>query len=171
MYKTGIEKKAILNSTWNMSSKEIERANNVKLRDNNMILFFEPVLEMILDHSRISSKKGEAINLWSYSAELTYDFFDDRLFRYTLMGQAGYPDVFDSVALLNLGIVFGNFIPDSTQYKGKFIKDSVLVEYCQFNIADKEDAPENHFVIEVSYQPIYYEIIRTAKENQNSIFK
>lgn len=170
IYKNGTDKKAILNSTWNMLWKEIERANQCKLKDGLTFTFFEPGLNALLDEKRITAKQIDEINLWTYSAELDYDFFDDRLFRYRLLGKVYEPNEFDSVAIKNLSLSYGTFIKDSTQYCGKFFKDSISVEYRQFDMDSKEQEKEHRFLIEVTYLPTFNEIVRTAEKEQQSIF-
>jgi len=170
-YKKGTNKKAILNTTWNMSYKEVERANNCKLKEGFTFTFWEPGLNNLLDQKRITAKEVKEINLWTFNAELSYSFFDDRLFRFTLLGETYNPNKFDSIAIANLELTYGKIIKDSTRFDGKFLKDSIFVEYRQFDIESNEQKQEHRFLIEVTYQPIFNEIVRIAKKEQQSIFQ
>jgi hypothetical protein len=171
-YETGTDKKAILNSTWNMSQKEVERANNTNLKEGFTLAFLEKGLNGLLSSQRITSQEStETINLWTEDATISYEFFDDRLFRYWLVGKTLNKHFFDSTAIRNLELSYGKIKRDTTLYGGSFFKDSVSVKYSQFDIETKEKRQEHRFVIEVTYSPIFNEIIRTANKEQNSIFQ
>ncbi|MFP5081278.1 hypothetical protein [Pedobacter sp. JCM 36344] len=169
IHKTGYNKKAILNSTWNMSSKEVERANKLKLKKGLTFVFFEPGLNKLLNEKRITAKKIDDFNLWTFTSELTYDFFDDRLFRYSFIGELAEPNSFDSIAVNNLKNRYGKMIKDTNQFGGNFLKDSVSVEYSQFNIENSKNETEHRFLIKVTYLPIFNEIVRESENEQNSI--
>lgn len=170
-YKTGTDKKAILNSTWNMSAKEVERANKTKLDDEYTFVLFDDELNKLLDPDRITAKINKTMNLWAHTSELTYDFFDDRLFRYRLIGQVDEPAKFDSIVKHNLYERYGDIKRNNDKFGGTFLKDSVFVKYSQFDVDGKNNTLEHRFLIEVTYQPLFIEISKVARAEQSSIFK
>lgn len=166
IYETGMDKKAILNSTWNMSFKEVERANKIKLKKGISFASFDAGLNKLLDLNRITAKKTEDFNLWAFNSELNYDFFDNRLFRYSLIGEVYNSAEFDSIAVTNLKKKYGEMLKGGMQYGGSFLKDSVSVEYSQFDI---ENEKEHRFLIKVTFLPIFNEITKKSENEQNSI--
>lgn len=64
-YSSGTNKKAILNSTWNMSYKEVERVNEGKLKDGISLACIENGLKNLLNTNRFNTKTVESMNLWS----------------------------------------------------------------------------------------------------------
>ncbi len=58
---------------------------------------------------RITAKQQvDNMNFWTADTELTYDFFDDRLFRYRLLGEIFNQIEFDSIVVKNLQLTYGN---------------------------------------------------------------
>ncbi len=108
-YATGTQYKAFLNSTWEMSEKEIERANDTYLRSeparfdfsgfdtidgkinppgtyveyNPFILDLH--LPKVLNMSRYKKRIQNDITIFGYNSRVRYYFFDDKLFEYTLI--------------------------------------------------------------------------------------
>lgn len=100
------------------------------------------------------------------------------------MGEVFNPEEFDNIALKNFGQSYGKYFKDTIQfhvnllgdsipmqYAGKFFRDSVSVEYRQFEIVNNENRKEHRFRIEITYLPIFNEIIKTANKEQQSIFQ
>jgi hypothetical protein len=183
-YKTGSSKKAILNSTWNMSFKEVERVTEGKLKDGITLARVENGLKNLLNSKRFDTKTVESMNLWSYDAKVNYDFFDNRLFRVRLLGEIFNPKEFDNIVIKNLGQSYGEYFKDTIpfyvnllgdsiplQYAGKFLKDSVSVEYRQFEILDNKNRKEHRFHIEITNLSIFNEIIKIGINEQKSIFQ
>ena len=168
-YATGNNKKAILNSTWNMTFQEIERVNKCKLKEQYTFVMFEQGINTLLNTDRIKYKKIDALNLWGYNAELTYEFFDNRLFRYTLIGKVDSPIIFDSIVGNNIGVKFNKNTNDSIKFENTVVKDSVTIIFKQFDITNAETEIEHRFIIEGTYLPILNEILQVAKKDRKSI--
>lgn len=108
-YATGTQYKAFLNSTWEMSEKEIARANNTYLNSEPTRLDFSGFntidgkknppgtyidynpfkfdfqLPKVLNMSRYKKGIQNDITIFGYNSRVRYYFFDDKLFEYTLI--------------------------------------------------------------------------------------
>lgn len=176
-YATGTKIKAIMKTTWGMSLKEIERVNPGKLNQSLNFSMFDFPKFNFHNQNRIKYYKSENINLWGYYPELTYDFFDDQLFSYTLVGDVYEKEKFDSLVqfiffsksckpLNELVINFKKELSiknDSMNNNFHNIcwRDSTLIIYNNSN---------NTFSIEAFYYPIYQNIKYNSELEQESIF-
>ena len=174
IYATGSDEKAILNSTWKMSIKEIERANNCKLTEDAVPSPDEILddLKYIIDHGRFVSKKGCDINIWGYDREVIYDFFDDQLFRIRILDNVFNKQEEDSLIVSNLKEKFGNFNKSKDDnYGGTFSTTSVNVDYRQFSYTrDEANKIVDRLIITLTYKPLYEQIKATSEKEQKNIF-
>ncbi len=170
-----INKKSIMNAYWNMPFKEVQRVNNCKFKIE--IPFPNDFYTSLINKDSYKAYLDcRTISLWSYNTEISYEFYNDRLCKYGIIGKVDNPVIFDSIAIKNLSLHYGKFkrsttlVKGQTTLKGCFLKDSVLVEYKQFDIENENKINEHRFIIEVTYQPIYYEIKRKIEDDEKSIF-
>lgn len=95
-YATGTNDKALLNSTWEMSANEVERANHTEFMVTSESLICSAIsylggYETV--QKRIECPEDE-IYLFGTKADVMYMFFDNKLFRYELsIPVFGYPEV------------------------------------------------------------------------------
>lgn len=93
-YATGTNDKAFMNSTWEMSVNEVERANNAEFIGVNTLLCLFGVREFDSIEHRIMCYQDDDVYLFGNKSEVTYFFFDNRLFEYDLIIPVyGYSDV------------------------------------------------------------------------------
>lgn len=79
IYSTGTKHKAFLNSTWEMSPREIERANSTKLSSSKLPLLFGPEL---IAQNRFKELSHDNVSLWGSRVKIGYTFFDNMLYKY-----------------------------------------------------------------------------------------
>ena len=173
IYAKGSDQKAILNSTWQMSIKEVERANNCKLTERAVPSpdqFFGE-LKYIIDQGRFISKKGCVLNIWGNDREVIYDFFDDQLFRIWIVDEVFNKQEEDSIIVSNLSGKFGSFNKSKDdQYGGTFTTTYVNVDYLQFSYTSEDYKTVDRLIITLTYIPLYEQIITISKNDQKNIF-
>src|SRR3990167_8511546 len=109
-YATGTRDKAFLKSTWEMSKKEVERANQTELKSTSSLHC--GLVNWEKRTNKVSCYKTD-IHLFGQSTEVTYYFFDNKFYEYDLtIPVSGYPDV--SRILENLEKRFGNGYIENT---------------------------------------------------------
>jgi hypothetical protein len=92
-FATGTKEKAFLNTTWSMSPNEIARATglplllprNEKVAELSRLLFFPHVM----DKKRFQEMEQRDFHLWGHTAEVTYYFFDHKLYEYLVSITSG----------------------------------------------------------------------------------
>lgn len=176
-FATGTHIKAFLNSTWEMSQKEIERKNNDTLRPLSKDL--DDILEEVavsqtpnlLNENRIKVQIGTDKIVYGYKTHVYYAFFDDKLFRLKITGQCYDFENIDSLFISKFKKIYGPVIKDSLNKSSRFLYsfngDSITGSYWHYN--NKEN--ECHFSIELTYTPILQRISNISKQEENSLFK
>jgi hypothetical protein len=170
-YSTGISEKAFLNSTWYMSPNEISRSNDAILNnENNPLsdLFAPPVV----DRERYTELVQTNISLWGENAEVTYRFFDNKLFEYLITLEGGtllrdaHPEITKALGE-RLGVAHPRPSKrDDTVHSLSWESPSQRAEYWMLN--KKE---EGFFVgIKVTYIPAASEIEAIIKQEKESYF-
>jgi hypothetical protein len=81
IFATGTSDKAFLNTTWKMSPHEVERANHAVLTPNED-LWVAVDAPSVMDPKRYKELLQKDIMLWGHSAQISYSFFDNKLFEY-----------------------------------------------------------------------------------------
>jgi hypothetical protein len=174
IYAKGSDQKAILNSTWQMSVKEVERVNNCELTEDAVPSPDEVLgdLKYIIDYRRLLSKKGCDINIWGNDREVIYDFFDDQLFRIRIFDNVFNRREEDSIIVSNLKEKFGTFNKSKDDnFGGTFSNSSVNVEYRQFSYtSDGENKTVDRLIISLTYKPLYEQIKMISEKDQKNIF-
>lgn len=171
-YKRGTDEKAILNATWRMSVKEVERSLNYKLTDGifyGRIFTGEP-FKNLKDINRVSNKDGKNIIIGGENYEVQYDFFDDQLFQITLLKEVLNKEKTDSIITTYLEPKYGRIIRDpQNKFSGTFKNKNVQIKYEQWEIKN-HDKTEDRILIIIIYQPIVDEGYKIVTDEQKSIF-
>jgi len=87
---SGTKERAFINTTWEMSPKEVQRANNTNLIPPEWTLFNLPnqgkyVYPKVIRMERYKLlEQKERITLWGFETAVKYAFFDEKLFEYTV---------------------------------------------------------------------------------------
>lgn len=171
IYSKGTNEKAFLNATWKMSIKEVERANGCGLTKGISFAVIEPELNKILDLKRFVSKKSCEINIWGADREVSYDFFDDQLFRVRIYDDILNQGEIDSLIVQSLEPKYGEIIrSENNKYAGKFMTDEVEIDYNQWEYDNEEGKKVKRFRIEITYKPLINEIKSISEKEQNNIF-
>lgn len=173
IYANGTNHKAFLNATWEMSAKEVERANHCNLVEETI-----PPLDLIVgelstlfDKERIVRKESNSVLIWDGRREIFYDFFDDRLFRVRIHGNVWNKERIDNSITSTLEAKYGQIKRNQEdEFSGRFITDLVDVNYYQFEYNDSENKNVQHFQIEFTYKPLYNEIINITSNEIKNIF-
>jgi len=76
--------KAILNATWGMSPNEVEKANNAVLSRHELHNIFILVTPDVSEKNRFKFLVQKNRFLFGREAEISYDFFDNKLYRYVV---------------------------------------------------------------------------------------
>jgi hypothetical protein len=174
IYAKGSDQKAVLNSTWQMSIREVERANDCKLTEDAVPSPDEVLcgLKYIIDHKRFVSKKGCDLNIWGNDREVIYDFFDDQLFNIRILDNVFNKQEEDSIIVSNLKEKFGNFNKSKDDnFGGTFSTTYVNVAYQQFNYTSADaNKTVDRLIITLTYKPLYEQIKATSENEQKNIF-
>lgn len=171
IYAKGTKEKAFLNATWKMSVREVERANNCNLTHEFNLFVIDPDLNKILDLNRFESKEGCEVNIWGNDREISYDFFDDQLFRVRIYDNILNKREVDSLIVTSLEQKYGKIKRDKENYfAGKFKSNTVEVDYKQWEYSDKENKIIKRFLIEITNIALIEEIKRISDKEQNEIF-
>ena len=171
IYAKGTDQKAFLNATWEMTIREVERANGCPLSDGYDFSAFESDLDNLLDPTRIQWKKSCLVKIFGANREVYYDFFDNQLFRIKILGDVYNQKGIDSLIINSLESKYGKVVRDTeNEFAGKFLTDNVEIYYDQFEYNDKNNERVQHFKIEITYKPLMSKIKSTSKQEQNNIF-
>jgi len=179
-YAIGTNEKAFLNSTWKMSPKEVERANNVNLilfdrkqsKSNPFIAIFAHTLSGMLIHdNRVKEFTSvDKIKLFGEDIELILYFFDNKLFRYNVFFSYIYQETIDDV-YNNLTRKFGK---ELTKQINKHTNTTILKwENYNKNIyyldsINTEEIGELYLIFE--YRPFVIETIETIEKEKRDYF-
>jgi len=176
-YATGIEDKAFLNATWEMSEAEIERANSTELEQAKYDFFALPDTQYpkVLKMSRYKSRIQNDITIWGHEARVECAFFDDKLFEYTLFLDGFDADELHQQILKSISLKYGN---GRTQNSGTYLQnmywDTDLVHICYWLI---EQEPTKQFSsksflagVRFGYKPMFRKIEKISEEEHLSLF-
>lgn len=122
-FSTGTNIYAFYNSTWEMSSKEVEKNNKCILELDSglfsLTLHFpthpEIKANMLLNEERLIGKKCSNQKVFGYNTDIYYGFFDDKLYKVRIEGKSYDQEEFDSIIILNLEKYYGKVQRDSTR--------------------------------------------------------
>jgi hypothetical protein len=170
-YATGLDEKAFLNSTWLMSPKEIERANNTFLSKSDMLDFFLPD---VTDITRFTTRIQDDVYLWGHRAKVEYMFFDDMLYKYyiPLTVYTYSKETLHEEILKTLRRRFGKEkeVERKTKnmnYKCSWEADNQIITYYMGKYKKKN----SYFVnINAEYRPFYKQIKEIAKKDKTNYF-
>lgn len=173
-YSTGTSEKAFLDSTWEMSPREIERANNTVLKpprfDFRGISYADDPYPRVINMKRYKSLVQNGLDLWSHSANVNYGFFDDKLFTYVVEISVYRDQVnqLNKIIISKISEKYGQFQKqeNKTYYiQGTWNKTPVKVYYWIYESENKFSAH-----IRFDYTPIIEHIGIISKSEQDRLF-
>ena len=130
--------KAFLNTVWGMSQSEVEKANKNKLE--SAPYYFRGLQDMegsslyITNVDRFKNKVDSNLQLWGHSSKVVYEFFDDKLFQFTVELSGNNSKQLDSLIINNISKEYGKSIvgagPESSfKFERYWQTDKILVHY------------------------------------------
>ncbi|MBI1803523.1 MAG: hypothetical protein HY033_12840 [Ignavibacteriae bacterium] len=185
-YATGTSEKAFLNSTWEMSQQEVERANGKLLTNPQYDLSGLGKPETI-DFERYKMKSMSDMRLWGIFCKVDYEFFDDKLFEYTIyFTDVHNREYLDSIITSNISKKYGS--SESMQGSRHLIErhwnaEKVSIKYWLYEInSDHEsesvpppspgsDLEKSYSAgIRITYKPMIEQTKALVDEEQKKIF-
>lgn len=180
-YSTGTKHKAFLHSTWEMSEKEVERANNTFLfiPDYDFFDFPDSQYPKVLNMSRYKSRVQREITIWGYDSRVEYSFFDDRLFEYTLFVKGYDAKQLHEEILKNLSVKYGEGTNESKDdnFLYKMSWDTKLVTIDHWLVKESSSNSSNPFLslgylagIRFGYKPMFKQIHDISLKEHEELF-
>jgi hypothetical protein len=170
-YAKGTKDKAFLNSTWKMTPKEIERANNTFLSETTNVfsLLFAPE---ITNKKRFKELVQEDLYLWGEKAKVKYEFFDNMLYEYYVSLTAYNLEKTHKEIFQTLRTKFGTNkeIKDKREdliYYFEWESDKQKVSYW---IGKNKEKDSYYVGIKALYQPFYRQIEELVKKEKQEYF-
>lgn len=173
-YSSGTNKQAFLNSTWEMSPPEIQRANDTNLiyPETDWLREF-PIFShypKILNPNCYKTLIQNNLNIWGYDCNVNYYFFDERLFSYSLefeIGRAALNKTTNKITSL-ISNKHGDYIEKhQDQYLKHFIwkTEDMTVEFKAFD-------SKNDLTIWITYEylPMLQKINEISEKEENQLF-
>jgi len=208
-YATGTQYKVFLNSTWEMSEKEIERANDTHLtvRKEYVIDFRDVVplphfgntsyglkpsdfpnqslsLDMpqfnwfksnpryptVLNMSRYKGRLQNNITVFGYESQISYSFFDDKLFEYTLIIKESEADKLHKLIFDNISRKYGR---GHVQEKKTYETQSLFWENTNLKVdyrLTEQSSSQFTAVVRFSYKPMFNKIRQEKLKEEKNLF-
>jgi hypothetical protein len=177
IYASGTGHKAFFNSTWKMSPREIERANNIKLskssRFSKLFSVISTGVPEVADNKRfkVLFNKG-GIDLWGYSTKVNYIFFDNMLYAY-IVNLKVYSLEEHKKILSTLRDQFGEGTTDKEKSKPIVFSFNWETEEqtISYSFWEKDEESESYRVnIRSVYKPLLSDINKIASDEESSYF-
>ncbi len=191
-FATGSMEKAILNSTWLMSPKEVSRSNNARLKKEDIDAWVQYLLyPRILNVNRYAEYAQKDIWLWGVESEIKYQFFDNKLFGFTLImnppvvlrkgeGNKLIKDYGGGVLdhLVELFTKKHGVPEENNQTDRKSSHNRLIEEYkwltshyrVEIYLIKNDETDTASLTARVTYLPYYREIERTAGTEQSNYY-
>jgi len=184
IYATGTNEKALKNSTWKMSLKEVKRVNECRLEHKRKPKKFDY-------QGRQKEFVQDNAFFWGYNCDIKYFFFDNMLYKYKVkivLPKISTPEQLEKdkfeIKKLKMDILqalrekFGNEVKKSNEknilhnswnYKNQIVN-------CKFTDLKEEEWGDNrtynctYFEIEGIYQPIYKQMEEIMQKDKSNSF-
>jgi hypothetical protein len=170
-YATGTKDKAFLDSTWKMSYKEVERANNTILGmyEDPFVALGEPA---ITNPKRFTEYIQYNLFLWGFPAEVHYTFFDNMLYEYYITLAVYDVEMPYKEILQTLQSQFGEGKVDDERKDLVSWRDWEAKNQKVACWMGKVDGKANEYYVSVrsTYQPVLKLIEDTAKGEKKKYF-
>lgn len=188
IYSTGTSNKAFMNSTWQMSPKEIERANKTKLTNiwqggtnytgdkkdlyfdisaRREKIFFPEVVYNLTDKRRLKTfSSSHTPYLWNIRTSVQYHFFDNKLLSYSLHFKEIRQQE-EKLILEHLRNQFGDYKYFKSIEYGERVKNYEWKNNIQ---TIKLETKNKYSNIKFTYNPIIDEIREIAEEEKKALF-
>ena len=175
-FATGTKEKAFLNTTWSMSPNEIRRATGMPLLFSRNERLWERYRELfgphVMDKKRFQEMEQRDFYLWGHIAEVTYHFFDHKLYEYFVSITSGTALLDSHKAIMTaLEARAGVAQPDKKErpeilyaYKWESSRERI-----QYRVSRDSDTAYTAG-IRVTHVASMSEIERIVREEQNTYF-
>lgn len=182
---------AFLNSTWGMSPKEVQSKLGLPIYsgvvDWSDVLLSDTLSKSIANHTQFSTfaLDNSEFSLWNYRTMVYFNFFDNRLYEYTVSLSSEDSTKLDSTIVSQLTSKYG---PPRDAQRSEWHSSSVRVKYAILHWGPwdryRTDLPQkmkeskpNVFdqfdfqaLVRVTYIPLEDEIKEAAKQEGRRIF-
>jgi len=202
-YATGTQHKAFLNSTWEMSEKEIERANDTYLtireefdfsgfdkaplqngNPSDRLRTYNPSLSIpkfsrfkfnsrypqVLNMSRYKGRIQNNITVFGSKSQVSYSFFDDKLFEYTLIIEGFEADKVNEKKYDNISKKFDNEqVHDKQAYETQSISWEDTDLKVDYRLTE-QSSWRFTAVVRFSYKPMFNKIRQEKLNEEKNLF-
>lgn len=168
-FASGTQLKAFINTTWEMSPKEVVRANSVTLIPAKSGLFdllvgYPKVIRM--ERYKLFDQK-ERIALWGYETKVQYALFDDKLFGYQLdLHGFSSPEINEEIKLALTERYGKGYSIEDSGGSMRWETDSEDVSYIILKSIDNTYSP----ILTISYKPMFFQIDEISRKEHKKLF-